>query len=556
MTIDKDNTLVLVFQQKEEHSNWATYPQLRGRVLPLRSGDSKISVFKPADGEPRRHHVHTFFDDFSRSYNRLYAQRLGEDIEEKRSRRLPKGFYLPWSLFVEELEKFRPGPGSVESRYRESMIYSCKDWINCFGDIFDYYQSDMLDKLYNWSGLCTITVDAPIAASTAYITFIVRHFQNKSRLIFESGGIPKAIFYIIEDSSILTDESELSGMTSPLVHMSFISRIYNQGFIFVGHNISTSFSKKLLGNLESMVIFGISEPTRVIQDLLRCSEQQAKVGQAIRPGELLTVMPAFHARTVYARYPYIAPPRKLTESERQDIVGQFLGTVKAIKYIERGLPAAAVGSRARSAGGAGLPEVNSDELKFLVLAGTGKRLTMTQIYGQLGFSRRRGKQILDSLERKAAIRSKCFGRTSFPEVLEPGKIIIESKGFKCRDPKSGGFDHQLGLDLVEESEKGNVVRREIDLFGKRLDLESRNRITGELKYYQVGVSDPAREAANLIEIAQINVVKNNKLIFVARDAKFAASVREILKSKDQSGYTLSKVDIKTISDYVDTQESP
>lgn len=552
MKTDKDNILIVVFQQKDEYNHWAADPELKNMVLPLSDNDFKISPFQSTKGLSQKHHVHAFFDDFSRSYGRIYAQRLGEDVALKRLKTLPKELHLPWSLYMEALDKFRPGHGNVESRYRESMQYASKDLKNCFGDIFDYYQSDMLDCIYDWSGLVSITVEVPVAASTTFVTIIIRHLYNQSKCIFESGGTPKPIIFIIEDATVLTDEKELGGATSPLVQMSFVSRRYNQGFIFVGHNISTSFSKKLLSNLESIAIFGISEPARVIQDLLCCSANQAQVAQVLRPGEFLTILPSFHPHAVYGQYPYVTPPRRLDESERQDIVGPFLDKVRAIKYIDRGLPAVTVIS-VNSSDAMKTYRLDSKELQLLVLAGTGKRLTKTKIYNQLNLSRRDGKKVLDKLEKKAMVRSWTFSRVGIPEVLDLGWKILSEKGFGRRESKSGGsFPHEVGLDLINESEKkkGNVVRFEVDLFKKRLDVESMDKTTGQRIFFNVGVSDYVREANNIVEILKIPVVRNNKFVFVAINAKFAKKVRSILREKDTTRNLLRQVEIKTIADYV------
>jgi hypothetical protein len=552
MLAEKNNFLILAFQQKEEYSGWCTDPELKGKVLPLRDINFKISAFQEAKGINHKNHVNIFFNDFGCSFGRMYAQRLAEDVEQKGSQKLPEGLNLPWVIFMEELEEFHLGSGYVENRYRESMIYAGRQVKNCFGDSFDYYQSDMLDRLYDWSGLATITINVPIAASTFFITTIIRYFQQKSRIIFECGGCPKPIIYIIEDATILADENELGGNTSPLVHMSFISRIYNQGFVFVSHNISASFSKKLLSNLESIAVFGISEPPRIIQDLLICSNPQAQKASILKPGEFITLLPSFHPQAIYGQFPYVKPPRKLTESEREDIIGPFLETVKAKKYIDKQLPAV-ISNPQSSVTPNSIPNVDSEELKFLVLAGTGKRLTVTQIYQQMAVSRRRGKKIFDRLERKALARPKAFGRVIFPEVLNLGTQIIESRGFKKQEEKGGGFDHSVGIDLIEayERKKVNSFTREFDCFGKRLDGKATNPKTGQSIFYNVGVSDPVREAENLVEIAKMPVVKQNMLVFVARDAGFAVQVRKLLLAKDPSGEILKQVEIKTIADFVE-----
>jgi len=74
MLADKNNFLIPVFQQKEEYSDLAVDPELKGKVLPLRDSNFKISAFQEANGVTHRHHVHIFFDDFGHSFGRIYAQ--------------------------------------------------------------------------------------------------------------------------------------------------------------------------------------------------------------------------------------------------------------------------------------------------------------------------------------------------------------------------------------------------------------------------------------------------------------------------------------------------
>jgi hypothetical protein len=214
---------------------------------------------------------------------------------------------------------------------------------------------------------------------------------------------------------------------------------------------------------------------------------------------------------------------------------------------------AAVDAHESPVNGSKLPSVDSEELRFLVQVATGKRLTKTQTYEQLGMTRRRGKQIFDRLERKGLIRSCSFGRTDFPNITELGWRVVESRGFKRRKSKGGGFEHELGLNLIEAAaiRQGNRFGREIDVFGWRLDGRQTDSKTGQSIFYNVGVSDPKREAKNLIKIVQIPVVQQNKLVFVARDAEFAKQVRGILKSKDPSGNLLKRVEIKKIADFVE-----
>jgi hypothetical protein len=198
------------------------------------------------------------------------------------------------------------------------MLYTLKDIKNCFGDIFDYYCSDFMDRLFEFKGLITITVDVPIAGSTFFITHAIQHEYERRKSSSEEPDSFQPIVFLVEDATILTDERELEGM-SPLVPMTFLSRRYRMGFIYCGHTISGAASQKLISNLESIFIFGISgEDQHRIQTLLGCTEAQAQMAQLLKPGQFLALIPSFSPKPVSGRFPYIKPPRKLCSKKNKN----------------------------------------------------------------------------------------------------------------------------------------------------------------------------------------------------------------------------------------------
>lgn len=88
-------------------------------------------------------------------------------------------------------------------------------------------------------------------------------------------------------------------------------------------------------------------------------------------------------------------------------------------------------------------------------------------------------------------------------------------------------------------------------FGKRLDGRSVDRRTGKKTFFNIGVTDPVREVQNIIEILKIQVVKDNNLVFVTRDAGFAKEVKRLLGAKSIDAELLRNFEIKLIADFVD-----
>jgi hypothetical protein len=550
--------LVVVFQQKTEYDDLATDTDLIGRVLPLRFEEFMISRFQNACGVPHKIHLDTHFNDFASSTGRIYAQILAQDIAEKEQKKLPEGLYPPLSRLVKAIEDFKTAYGDVSSHYRESSLYAFKSIQASFKNVYDFYYSDFLDKLYNHfpdGGLVTITIDAPVASSTDAILNTIRPIYSQRKYSGLLTNKFQPLIFIIEDGTMIIDEKSLHGAPSPLIPMSFISRKYGIGFIIVSHNIAASVSPLLLSNLESAIVFGISdEDPRRIQKLLGCSYEQAQTIQSFAPGSFAVRIPSFHGLPVFGRFPEEKPPRKLTEPERLNIVRTFLKSVKAIRYIDKALPAPEQSSISRKEI-KNVYSLSPIEIKFLILAGTFRWFTKTQLYKACGLNRRTGKKVSDQLEKKGLIVTCCIGKLSFIKVILLGWTVLNEKGIEKPTARTNGeFEHELAAELIEarENSAGRSVTFEMDLFNKRLDVASHDRKTGQCRFFNIGVTDPIREAENLGIIANIPIVKSNEneLIFVALDKSFASQVKKALKKKDRSGQLLKQVIIKTIADFV------
>jgi predicted transcriptional regulator len=285
--------------------------------------------------------------------------------------------------------------------------------------------------------------------------------------------------------------------------------------------------------------------------LLLCNRAQAEVPPTLKAGTFIAFAPSFQAKAILCNYPYIAPPRKLSETQRQDIVGKFLETIKSVKYIKKQLPPISVSTKDMHDERKKV-DIDELELEFLITAGTGKFMTKTQIYEKLNLTRRKGREISEKLEKKGFIRTHNFGKVGIVEVLEPGRIEIAKKGLKNRIMQGGGFEHTVGVDYVSLSmQKQNFkIRTEVDIFGNRLDNEATEPKSGQKIFFNIGISDPDREAENILKILNLPAVQKNKFIFVARDAGFAAKVHQLLKHKGFNAADSTNFEIKKIEDYI------
>jgi len=372
--------------------------------------------------------------------------------------------------------------------------------------------------------------------------------------------------YVLEDFTLGVQgqlDTYTPGGVGPTAESMFMGQRYDMGIICVTHTLSGT-SQIIRENAETVIAFGLpGENPRLICDTFGATFEQAERIKTLRPGEFVILNPALWDKCVYATFEKPEISGRLDEATRRSAVQEFLKHIKAFPpapfdAFKKKIPSDAVTENNFIS--SALSILTSDHIQMLVLIASGIPKPATKLYQQMGLNRTQGRRLAKKLESIGAITphtystGKVGGHLCFFEVTDYGWRILQQKGiFKPKPKTNGGFDHELAVCLIEVSEKrqGNTVRFEVDLFGKRLDIDSFERKTSRRRFYNVGMSDVARESANIIEIMKIPVVRDNEFIFVARDTKFAREVQRILKDKDPTGNILRQVEIKTIADFVD-----
>jgi hypothetical protein len=88
--------------------------------------------------------------------------------------------------------------------------------------------------------------------------------------------------------------------------------------------------------------------------------------------------------------------------------------------------------------------------------------------------------------------------------------------------------------------------------GVRADVEWQDN-TGKRTFFNIGVSDPEREAENALRAVQLPAVAGNRFVFVARDSAFAKRFQAALKAKDPQGKISGRIEVKLIADFLVTE---
>ena len=81
----------------------------------------------------------------------------------------------------------------------------------------------------------------------------------------------------------------------------------------------------------------------------------------------------------------------------------------------------------------------------------------------------------------------------------------------------------------------------------RVDVQWRSK-TGDLTFFQVGMSSPEREAEAAVKALQVPAVAAGTLVMVVRDGDFGKRFKAAMKAKDPGGTLASKVHVRTVGD--------
>jgi hypothetical protein len=372
--------------------------------------------------------------------------------------------------------------------------------------------------------------------------------------------------FILEDITSETHRHrdwETPGGVGPLAQCMFMGQKLGMGVACVSHTLS-GLSPIIRQNIRIWLVFGLpGEEPRLICNTLRATTEEADRIKGLMPGEMVLYNPAIIQHPVYAKFEQLQVPGQLEESQRRHMVENFLKKTQtsppSTLSVFKSIPPTKADTKDKQPLLKLKEMLSSPQNEMLVRIATGATEPMCGIYQQMGVSRAQGRRIVKPLISMGLIiihslpTGRRGGRLSLPEITDCGWQILVEKGISRPRPKTkGGFMHELAARLIEACEKGQsrTVRFEIDVGGRRLDVESIDNNTGNRTLFNIGITDPKREADNIEAILKLPVIQTSKLIFVAHNKKFAHEVQKILTSKDTTGSLLKQVEMKTIADFV------
>lgn len=174
-------------------------------------------------------------------------------------------------------------------------------------------------------------------------------------------------------------------------------------------------------------------------------------------------------------------------------------------------------------------ELNVDERRFLAAVELHQfKLTITDIYKQLGFSAYKGTRVVKDLEKRELIKIidivKGKGVSKYPALLEPAYKLLNLPEKKFQG-KGCGYEHLTWQHLIAEHFSEVNLTIELNKNGKCIDVGIQH--DNKLIAFEVAMTS-AHEKENIIK--DIEQARADLVVIGCKDERVMKEVKEITTS--------------------------
>ncbi len=554
---------VIVIERKRGWRKLLRAPVLKDKMTILNLRDFALSLLQPVPNQSDRDVANQTTRLVGQAYALISAQRLFREVcSQAMAIRKPQD-YPRLKEIIERVRLFKAVRGYREIEYNASVFWTLTDLDNHIGEIFDYSYSDFMEKLTAEPRLILVeTHGLPGAHLSLPIGYLQTWCFARNLINFAARAQP--IVFILEDATTLVDaawDHLLPGGTSLLCEMMALSRELNIGTILICHGLG-SISPKALQNVENIFLCSLqNEDPRRIQQLIGSTPEQAAALRLLPAGSAVGLVPSVHPQPVVIKYPKIED-FEVPDEECQKSAKVFLAGVHCVKndiLFNPGSPSVNTPGSAHGAGTANpTTTVSPEHLRVLVLLMDPIPLPAVKLYQKLGFDRKIGSRVVGELEVAGlvALHQIPTGRKGAPltllELTEGGWKILDERGFKKPEKfAKGGWLHNLAVTVIRELglRQKYTVDTEVKVGGLFFDARWRSP-SGQLVFWQVGISSPEREGENIVKAIQIPAVVQNPFYLVVRDREFANRVENYLRTHSPAGGLPPSFNIRLIGEFL------
>jgi len=564
--------VVVCFDRKREHRCLLNHPLLWDCATVLDMRDLKISLYQPIADIPWRSTAPMTTELIAKATGRMYAQRFLHETVEEILAGQGSDHGIALSHLIEAV-RFRSARGGWRiGELKESILMALIYLRTYLGEVFQCRRSDLLERLFTQPGIHIIELAVLPADMHGFLVSLMMQWLYLFRL--HKRNAPRTpVVFVVDDATVTVDrrtDAQSIGGVSPMTEQMMMGRGLDMGVI-VGVHAPSSASEKIIRNCQNMLFTsGRGENPRFLQNLLGLTPEQAAFARTMQPGQLVGLMPSKWPQPLMGVFPDqgLQTPGDAAchASTNRFLAGVHTKAAAATTPVGDRNPTPSSTTTSRVSGnnpGQSGPrdhgpssqmadsrdlELDPKHLKALVQLTEPLPPILTEWYQRLGLSTGAGRTMVRNLESKGFIRLHTFktgqrGQPKVAELTSDGWDLLERKQLVDRSakPTHGGFEHNLAAESLRRIGKKNGwdVDFEVQVGDVRIDVRWRND-RGKCIFYQIGVSKPEREAQAIVKAASHKVIRQNKLVLIARDHAF---IREVEKKVAKAMHPLKASEI-------------
>jgi hypothetical protein len=212
------------------------------------------------------------------------------------------------SLLLKDLiglvESIRASSLSRQGQYREAVLFALLEMHYTFGRVFNYAESDMLERIVSYPGCVVIQTAGLPPEMASLLASLFIHYAYERRGALE--GNHHLLTFVLDDALPLVQArgSEVDRI-NPLARWAFMGRSRRMGIVVSAQNFSL-IHDALKNNTETVVCCAsYGRDAEELARYMNLTREQAAVLPMLRPGEVVAIARGAWPLAVRGRFPEV-----------------------------------------------------------------------------------------------------------------------------------------------------------------------------------------------------------------------------------------------------------